>query len=158
MKRGFLIISAAILLSVSGNCQWYNRRYGVSDINQLSLEQLNEALIRAQNGVKGGIVISSIGALGLGVGGYFILHKTMTSEGFQNQNIIFTGIKIVILSIPIEIAGLTILSINNYRKTSIKEVLNSTGLKLGLVNYQQGNIFSTTQGSLLPCLSVTIHF
>jgi hypothetical protein len=158
MKRGFLIISTAILLSVSGNCQWYNRRYGVSDINQLSQGQLNEALIRAQSGVTGGIILSSLGALGLGVGGYFILHKTMTSEGFQNQNIIFTGIEIVILSIPIEIAGLTIFGINNKRKTSIKAVLNSTELKMGLINYQQENIYSGSRGSLLPSLSLTIRF
>jgi hypothetical protein len=33
------------LLSVGGNCQWYNRRYGVNDISQISQEQLIEALI-----------------------------------------------------------------------------------------------------------------
>lgn len=158
MKKIFLIISTLILLSVSGNCQWYNRRYRVNDINQLSKEQLNEALIRAQSGVKGGIILSGLGAIGLGVGGYLILHKTMTSEGLQNQNILFTGIGIVILSIPIEIAGLTVFSINNKRKTSIREVLNSTELKMGLGNYHQGNTLSFSQGSLLPCLSITTRF
>lgn len=32
MKKASLLMSTAILLSVNGNCQWYNRRYGVNDI------------------------------------------------------------------------------------------------------------------------------
>ena len=65
-------MSTALLLSVSGNCQWYNRRYGVNNINQLSREQLNQALKRAQSGVTGGIVLSSVGAAGIGIGAFFI--------------------------------------------------------------------------------------
>lgn len=46
MKKAVLIFATIILFFADGNCQWYNRRYGASDINQLSKEQLNEALIK----------------------------------------------------------------------------------------------------------------
>jgi len=52
MKKILLIIIAALLLSVTGNCQWYQRRYDVNDINQLSQEQLNEAFLRARGGAR----------------------------------------------------------------------------------------------------------
>ena len=47
---------------------------------------------------------------------------------------------------------------NSTRAKSIKEVLKSTELKLGLVNYQSGKICSDSQDSLILCLSVTIRF
>jgi hypothetical protein len=153
MKKVFLIMISVILLSVSSNCQWYNRRYGVSDISQLSLEQLNLALANAKFEFASGIFLSVVGAIGL-YGG-IQLSKSAPPGDIGGA---LAGIIITVVSIPAEIAGWIILSINRTRAKSIKEVLKSTELKLGLVNYQRGNIYSGSQGSLIPCLSVTICF
>lgn len=159
MKKVFLIISFLILLSAGGNCQWYNRRYGVNDITQLSQEQLNEALTRAQSKVTGGHVLSIVGAAGIGVGSYLIAHsKKIYPEANDLTEQQLTGIMFLVISIPIEIAGLIKWGINGTRVKSIKGVLKSTDVKMGFVNYQKGNICASSQGSLLPCLSVTIHF
>jgi hypothetical protein len=157
MKKAFLIMSAAILLSISGNCQWYNRRYGVNDINQLSREQLNHALIRARNGVTGGIVLSGLAAVGIGIGAFFI-HDSKDPDKPGNIGPALAGMGLLIISIPLEITGLVVLGTNSHRAKSIKEVLKSTELKMGIVNYPCGNIFASSQGSLLPCLSITVRF
>jgi|OpeIllAssembly_1097287.scaffolds.fasta_scaffold59711_2 hypothetical protein len=154
MKKLFLILTTLILLSVNGNCQWYNRRYGVNDINQLSEEQLNEALIRTHRGISGGSTLSLIGVIGICGGIIEIIATKNIGEGFG----ILAGMGLIIVSVPLEIVGLTKWSINDTRSKSIKEVLRSTELKMGLVNYHERNTFSITQGSLLPCLSITIRF
>jgi hypothetical protein len=159
MGKAFLIMSTLILLSVSGNCQWYHRRYGVNDINQLSQEQLNEALTKAQSKISGGHVLSIVGAIGIGVGSYLIVYsKRIYPEANDITEGEMTGWVFLAISIPVEIAGLTKWGINGKRVKSIKEVLNNTELKMGLVNYQKGNICSGSLGSLLPCLSVKIRF
>jgi hypothetical protein len=155
MKKAFLTMSIAILLSVSGNCQWYNRRYGVNDINQLSKVQLNEALKRTQSRVTGGIILSGLGAIGIASG--IIIISATNIEGVASSGV-FTGLFIAEASLPIGLAGATIWGINGTRAKRIKEVLKSTELKIGLVNYQQENICSSSQGSLLPGLSVMIRF
>jgi hypothetical protein len=154
MKKVLLIISTLILLSVSGNCQWYNRRYGVNDINQLSKEQLNEALIRTQRGISGGRTLSLVSAIGICGGIVEILVTRNVGEGFG----ILAGMGLIIVSVPLEIVGLTKWGINDSRAKSIKEVLKSTELKTGLLNYHGINIYSDSQVSLIPCLSVIIHF
>lgn len=143
MKKVFLIISFLILLSAGGNCQWYNRRYGVNDITQLSQKQLNEALTRAQSKVTGGHVLSIVGAIGIGVGSYLIVHsKKIYPEANDITEPQLTGFTFLVISIPIEIAGLIKWSINGTRAKRIKEVFKSTELRMGLINYQQENIYS----------------
>ena len=157
MKKAILIISSAILLSATLNCQWYNRRYGVNSINQLSIEQLNQALIRSHSGVSSGIVLSGLGAVGIGIGAFFI-HDSKDPDKPGNIGSALAGMGLLFISIPLEITGLVVLATNSQRAKSIKQVLKSIELKMGLVNYQQGNTFSSTQCSLLTCLSATILF
>jgi hypothetical protein len=155
MKKTFLTMSIAILLSVSGNCQWHNRRYGVNNINQLSKVQLNEALKRTQSRVTGGIILSGLGAIVIASG--IIIISATNIEGVASSGV-FTGLFIAEASLPLGLAGTMIWGINGTQAKRIKEVLKSTELKMGLVNYQQENICSSSQGSLLPGLSVMIRF
>jgi hypothetical protein len=153
MKKVLLIISTLILLSVGGNCQWYNRRYGVNDISQLSQKQLNEALTRTQRGISGGRTLSLVSAIGICGGIIEILATRNVGEGFG----ILAGMGLIIVSVPLEIVGLTKWGINDSRAKSIKEVLKSIELKTGLLNYHGINIYSDSQVSLIPCVSVIIH-
>jgi hypothetical protein len=116
-------------------------------------------LTRAQSKVTGGHVLSIVGAIGIGVGSYLIVHsKRIYPEANDITEGGMTGSVFLVISIPIEIAGLTKWGINGKRVKSIKEVLKSTELKMGLVNYQRGIICTSSQGFSLPCLSVTIRF
>jgi hypothetical protein len=155
MKKVFLIIINVIMLSANCNCQWYNRRYGESDINQLSQVQLNESLDRAKDGISSGAVISIISGIAI-AGGIIMLTRESPYPGDIEGNV--TGLLLIAASIPFEIIGLTVWSTNKTRAKSINEVLRNPDLKLGLVNCQMGNMFSGYQGSLLPCVSLTIHF
>jgi hypothetical protein len=49
MKKVLLIMAATLMIISSGNCQWIQRKYGVTDYNRLSMEQLNDALKKTKN-------------------------------------------------------------------------------------------------------------
>jgi hypothetical protein len=151
VKKAFLILITTIMLSASGNCQWYNSRYGVTNINQLSTEQLNESLRRYNKAVICWSIVSLAGAIGIGTGIIF-LKKTDSEAGAM------VGAFLIAHTIPIEILGLAGCGIQGSRVRSIKKVLNSTELKMGLANYQMGNIYAGSQGIVVPGLSVTISF
>ena len=140
------------MLSVSGNCQWLKKHYGVNEFNQLSQEQLNDALRRVNNGVKCGTILSVTGVIGIGSGIIIIL---------ANQDKDFGGLGGLLLleaSVPIEIAGILLWSTNGKRIKSIKEVLKSTELKMGLINCHHEYFCSGSKGFLLPCLSLTMEY
>lgn len=155
MKKVFLILINVIILSASCNCQWYNKRYGESDINQLTQVQLNESLDRAKDGICSGAVISIISGIGI-VGGMIMLTSDSPYPGDIGGNV--TGLLLTAASIPLEIIGLTVWSTNKIRAKSINEVLRNPDLKIGLVNYQMGNMFTGYQESVFPWISLTIHF
>ena len=159
MKSVILTIAFLLLISEGCNCQWYYKRYGVKDINQLSDEQLSESLTKARTGVSGGCVISIIGAIGICAGNYLIIHsKNVYPDANDITNLQLAGGALLVLSIPIELAGLIDLGINHNRLKSIKKVITESELKTGFVNYQWVNESSGVQQSLLPNLSLTIYF
>ncbi len=159
MKRAFLIIITFLFVCSTIKCQWYSRRYGVNDINQLTREQLNEALIRAQNKITGGIVLSVAGAIGIGAGSYLIAHsKKIYPEANDITQLQLSGFSLLVVSIPIEITGLIKWALNGERAKTIRSVLKSTEMKPGFVYFENINTDSELQRSLSPCLKVTIHF
>ena len=152
MNKLFLIIVTALSLTVNANCQWNNRRNGVIDLNQLSPEQLNQALARAQKGIKGGAIISLAGAAGI-TGG--LLMTTNESEDFAKS---LGGMVLTAVSVFTEVAGLAVLINSSLRSGRIKKVLNCTVLNTGLIKYQREYICSDSKSLIMPCLSITISF
>jgi len=135
------------------NGQWYNRRYGVSDLNQLSREQLDLALTNANFEFASGIFMVVAGGIGL-YGGIYLAKKAPPGDIGGALG----GLLITAISVPLEIAGWVILTINLKRIESIKEVMKSRDLRLGLSVYPKENICSGSHASLVPCLSLTINF
>jgi len=144
---------SVILFSVSSHSQWYNRRYGVSDLNELSQEQLNLALANAKFEFASGIFLSVVGAAGL-YGGIY-LSKSAPPGDIGRA---FTGLIIIGISITSEIAGLITLTTNIKRIERIEQVMRNKELHLGLRIYQKGNMYSGSSKSVLPCLTLNIHF
>ena len=151
MKKAFFFV-AAILISASVHCQWYHRQYGVSDLNQLTKEQLNIALKKANGGVTCGTVLSLAGAIGI-VGSLIILKDSNKPENIGKS---FVGLGLLALSIPLELTGLVVLGTHRSRVISIKEAMKNTELKIGLINLRE-----FTADSFLPAttgLSVSFRF
>ena len=153
MKKVIFVIIGIILLSVSSHGQWYSRRYGVSDLNELTQEQLNLALTNVKFEFASGIFLSVVGAAGL-YGGIRLNESVHPGD----QGRAFTAVFIIGTSIMAEIAGWILLTINITRIDRIKEVMKSKELHLGLMNFQTENMFSDSHISVLPCLSLTIPF
>ena len=153
MKKVLLVVTTTLLLSISGNCQWYSRKYGVSDLNQLSQIQLNEALIRAKDGMSSGAVISIISGIGI-VGGIIRATRDSPYPGDIWGNI--TGLLLLAGSIPFEITGLLVRGINRSRAKRIEEVLNKAEIKFGLLNCSIG--LAGSSGFTVAGFSVTLRF
>jgi hypothetical protein len=154
MKNVFLTLVSILLISVSGNCQWYKRQYGVNDIFQLTPGQYKEALMKAKIGERRGIITSTAGVIGI-VGG--IIEFQVTKNVGEGFGVLF-GVGLLAVSIPLEITGLTIWSTYGSRVKTIEEILKNAEIEVGFAEYQTENISSGSPGVLLPCLSVTIRF
>jgi glucose uptake protein GlcU len=160
MKKLFLLISALLLISVNGNCQWYQKNFGVNDPSLLSQEQLSMAVKKSKDGVATGITLSVIGAIGIISGGYLFL-KDYPDEKYPDQAEIgkkYEGVLLVLVSVPIEIIGLVVLKKNQSRKLEIEEFINNTEIKIGLINAVGEQVFAGSSGDFCPGFSVTIQF
>jgi hypothetical protein len=151
MKRTFLIITAIILLSSSGNCQWYQWRYGVNDIKQLSRDQLNEALSKAKKGTRVGLCLSFVGVAG-------IISTVAIYSNVDDRPGDFTPAFLVLGMIPIAITGLTVMSVNSSRKSKIIRTLMNSEISLGFTNIPTGNLYRGSNIFTRPNISVTINF
>jgi hypothetical protein len=79
MKKAALVFAAIILFSVNCNCQWYYKKYGVKDINQLSREQLNERLSMNKKIIGLNVCIMIVGT-GFIIGGTHLINKANAEE------------------------------------------------------------------------------
>jgi hypothetical protein len=154
MKSTFLIIIAIILISTNGNCQWYNRVYGVNELNQLSTEQLNNALKWTQRKIQTGEIISGIGAVGI-IGGIIEIKATSNLPGSFAA---VWGMIAIILSVPAEITGLTIWGVNAKRKGEIKMCLQTAKIGLDFNNDPTMTMFENSNFNLRPAIAVVISF
>ena len=160
MKKVFIIISVLFLISENGNCQWYQRQFGVNDLNQLSQEQLNMALKKAKGGVATGITFSVIGAIGI-VSGIHLFTKDYPDDEYPDQAEMgkqFEGLGLALISIPPEIIGLVILKKKRSRIAEIEKVLNNPEIKIGLFNCPSRGVFSHPAGYISSGFSIIWRF
>jgi hypothetical protein len=160
LKKVFLIISAALLISVSSNCQWYQKLYGVNDLNQLSKEQLNIVLKKAKGRVATGITLSAVSTIGI-ISGIYLFRKDYPDDVYPDQAEMgkqFEGLGLALISIPLEIAGLVMMKKNRSVIMKIKEGFNNTEIQLGLFKYPSGIVSNSSFGSTIPGFSVTFRF
>ena len=159
MKKVLFVLVTLMAFCSAIDSQWYYRRYGVASIDKLSTEQLNESLAKARNGVTGCIVISAAGVIGICAGGYFIAHsKKVYPEANDLTNLQMTGATLILLSVPLEIIGLTKLGISSSRKKVLREEAGRRGLKPGIALYQQGRIYASCRDHIVPVISIRFDF
>jgi len=146
MKKVFLITSVILLTCEILNCQWYQRKYGVNDINLLSKEHLNLALANCKAGLVFGTIFSIPATIGI-ISGLIM----MTSDYPDPTAKQFEGFAYLVLSLPPEILGLTLLGVYSSRLKSIKGVLKNTEVKVVLINYP-------SERFVVPGFSVKFRF
>ena len=146
MKKVFLITSVILLTCEILNCQWYQRKYGVDDINLLSTEHLNLALANCKAGLVFGTIFAIPATIGIITG--LIMMTSDYPEPTAKQ---FEGFAYLVLSLPPEILGLTLLGVYSSRLKSIKEVLKNTEIKVVLINYP-------SERCVVPGFSVKFRF
>ncbi len=156
MKKVLLIMAAVLMITTSGNCQWVQRKYGVTDINLLTKDQLNYALRKAKVGTWSGAAFSFIGTVfifsGIELPSYGDRTGTQAQEGrfFKNFNLI-TGS-------ALELVGLIKLFNNCPRLKTIKKSLKNKEISFGLTDYSTNNTFNNTNIFSVPVISVKINF
>jgi hypothetical protein len=151
MKKTFLIITAVILLTTSGNCQWYQKQYGVNNINQLSRDQLNEALRKAKIGTRVGLCLSFVGVAG-------IISTVAIYSNVDDRPGDFTPAFLVLGMTPLVITGLTVMSVHSSRKSKIIKTLTNSEISLGFTNIPTGNLYCGSSFIPKPKISLTINF
>jgi len=120
MKK-LTIIAVCLCFALSVNAQWYFNSYNVTNMNELSKEQLNLSLEKANKSIKTGQTLTVIGGIGCVIGGIIyssglsdITESTTYSEIDNGLNKGMTGIYIMYaggimatVGIPIWISGFT---------------------------------------------------
>jgi len=154
-KLLFLTASVLLLTSAVADCQWYQRRYGVNNINQLTQQQLTESFLRARGGTRAGALISGASAVGI-VAGIIMFKHYSPYPGDIGINVI--GVLVLGGTIPMEITGLTIWGISGTRLQSIRAVMNNTTVSLGIMNSYTEYSGDISGGSMVPCVSVKYTF
>ena len=74
MRNVALIFLTILLLSEESDCQWYYERYGVKDLQQLSPEQVSDALKFKKSHVNGDIILMGIGVVQI-IGGFALINS-----------------------------------------------------------------------------------
>jgi hypothetical protein len=162
MKRTFLIFSTIILFSVGGNCQWYYKKYGVKDMNQLTQEQLNERLRLNKQLLVLDPVIMVVGTTFIIAGIHFINKanaEEISLEGafnFPREKILGT----VFLSsgVVCDICGFLLLPLSLTEINKIKKIQKNREIKLGLISCPPNIMFNHSDISLIPGISLSILF
>ena len=155
MKKVIFIITTVFLLaSMSADCQWYQRRYGVNNPNQLTQQQLTESFLRARGGTRAGALLSGASAIGI-IAGIIMFKHESPYPGDIETNVL--GILVLGGTIPMEITGLTIWGISGTRLQSIRAAMNNTKVSLGIMNCFPYNISGTANSYSIPCISITYN-
>ena len=138
MKKIIIILATTFLLVSEGAyCQWYQRRYGVNDINQLTQQQLTESFLRVRGGTRAGAILSGASAIGI-IAGIIMFKHESPYAGDIGINVI--GVLVLGGTIPMEITGLTIWGVYGTRLQSLRAVMNNTKISLGIMNHSPYNI------------------
>ena len=158
MRKVALIFLTILLLSEESDCQWYYERYGVKDLQQLSTEQVSDALKFKKSHVNGDIILMGIGVVQI-IGGLALINSNEGStvdEVFLDIFKTVVGYVFVPLGICLEICGLILLPIHVSQLNKVKDILGNTVVNVGLINCPADKIFNYS--SSIPCISIRFNF
>jgi hypothetical protein len=163
MNKIILILAAIILLSVDGNCQnYYYKKYGVKELNQLTQEQLTKELKLNKKAVGFSIGALAVGTSFIVLGSYLNkeANKTLTTvedfEAWPFEKVL--GIVFITSGSAIDLCGLFLLPYSSIKINKIKKLLGNSEVKLGVINSPINKMDNRSNISLTPGISLTINF
>jgi len=159
MKRsvaaGFILL--CLSLSVSG--QWYNKTYGVTDINSLSLDQLQESLKKSNTEI-----LISLGAIG--VGALVILLEKVQPYEVNDDSPLFdqimgsNGMHYMTIGLGTLIAAYGVTGTFAYigRSAVIKSTIRKNFPVEGKLNISPAVLFNSYTRGYAPGISLSVRF
>jgi len=163
MKKVIFILASIILLSVDVNCQnYYYKKYGVKELNQLTQEQLAKELKLNKKAVGFSIGALAVGTSFIVLGSY--LNKEANKEPTSFKDVeawpseVVLGIVLITSGSVIDLCGLFLLPYCSIKIDKIKKLMGNSEVKLGLINSPTYNIYNSSNMSLTPCISLAINF
>jgi hypothetical protein len=167
MKKAILFITIIVLLSPESNCQWYIKKYGVKDLNQLSQEQLTEASIIKKKQISADIALIGMSPIFI-VGGISLVNYALNQLVLVDKLTFFKfhwygflaiiGRGLVLAGSGIGIYGLVFLPVHLSQRSEINKIIQSTKIKIGLIPYPTNNVFNCSTKSQVPGISITVFF
>jgi len=160
MKRITILFSLASLTFISTFGQWYYDSYGVTDINMLSLEQLDEALGNTKSDIGKAGAFTIAGGLIIGVG-YYTLYQGLGEDPTFLEELLGSrvmGKTYIVCGAGLFVAG-TIWSISDLgRIARIKSVRNRNYPLTGSLSISPVFIRNDYLRSASPGIAVIIDF
>jgi len=160
MKK-LLIGILFFLLTINVQAQWYNRRYGVNNINDLSESQLKIALQNAEKSIKTGKTLTYIG-IGTTLLGGILVADGLSSMGDSWESFwngwgeAAGGMLLMVTGSGLMVVGIPLWAVNKSRTNSIKVTLVKFNTA-SFTGYNQHACYGLTQPSALG-LSLEIPF
>jgi hypothetical protein len=159
MKRIALASCLLLLLSLNSFGQWYQKKYQVTDINALSLDQLQESLQDSRSGTYLSLGFAGLGGL-LILGGIYLPYEVNEDSGFWEQLIGSKGMNYLITGVGVICAvGGTISTFNFLGRISkIKNTMRRNYPVTGSLNITPKIIFNKYSGTSSAGVALTINF
>lgn len=123
MMKKLLTCILLILFAVNVNAQWYQRLYGVTNINELNEEQLNIALQLSQQKIKTGKTVTFIGIGSLFLGAVTLTNVSGSDNIIDASGNISAGLFFICGGIVTTAIGIPIWITGSNRKNSIEVAL-----------------------------------
>lgn len=163
MKKVIILFAATILLSVDGTCQnYYYKKYGVKELNQLTQDQLAKELKLNKKALG-----FSFGALAIGTS-FIVLGSYLNNEANKKLTTVedfeawpfekVLGVVFITGGSIIDLCGLFLLPYSSIQISKIKKLMVNSEVKLGFINSPADNMYNSPNLSLTPCISFTINF
>lgn len=154
MKKAFLLLSVMIMLCNISDGQWLQRKYNVTNINQLSKEQLQEAYGKTKMKVWTGAAFSYIGTMSLLLGAT-TKTTTKSTRGPEGEGQAYKQVFLV-MGTAFEAIGLPLLLSNAQRLKSIKHAMRNTEISLYPAILPKNSL--SCESVVTPVLTVRINF
>jgi hypothetical protein len=159
MKRIALASFFLLLVSLNSSGQWYQKKYQVSDINALSLDQLQESLKESKNDALISSGIAVLGGLCI-LSGIYIPYEINDESTLFEQIMGPKGMNYLLIGIgALFAAGGTISAFNFLGRTvSIKNTMNRNYPVTRSLNISPEIMFNKYCRTSCAGVSLTINF
>ena len=161
MKKIIIAVCLLFISVTSSYGQWYFRKYHVTNINSLSIIQLQESLKNSKTGLRGAILIGAGGGVLMGLLGVCTLYLGFGDNPSRLAELLgseFMGRTYLVIGAGL-FAGGTIASIAYIGRIGrIKSVIRKNYPYAGSLNISPAIILDNSTRSYCPGFTLTFNF